>query len=181
MPKKAALLIGLVLVLTTVSYADEFPQAPKFTSKNVDNEVVVLDSLLGKGPIVISFWATWCKFCAVELDRLREIYEELKKDGLEVLAINQDGPRTIAKVKPFAAGRKWEYPILLDPEKKVARLYAVWAIPHLFILDEEGRIRLTHRGFKPGDEVLLKEEIQKLMPPKEIEGEEGEEEEEERE
>jgi len=172
---KVALLSSLCSLLALPSLADEFPLAPRFTLKTVDNEVVVLDSLLGKGPIVVSFWATWCKPCAAEHDRLRKIYEELKGRGLEILAISQDGPRSVSRVKPFATGRKLQYPILLDPEKEVGRLYNISAIPALFILDGEGRIRFTHRGFKPGDEVLLREEIERLLPLEHIEEEEEEE------
>lgn len=169
MAGRIALVSMLFLLLAVSSQGEEFPLAPKFTLKSVDNEVVVLDSLLGKGPIVVSFWATWCKPCVAEHDRLRKIYQELKEDGLEILAISEDGPRSISRVKPFATARKLEYPVLLDPEKTVGRLYNVWAIPALFVLDEEGRIRFTHRGFKPGDEVILREELEKLLPAEQIE------------
>ncbi len=172
---RMALSTVLLLSLSMAAQADEFPLAQKFSLKTVDNEVAVLDSLLGRGPIVISFWATWCKPCLAEHDRLRKIYEEYREDDLEILAISEDGPRSIARVKPFAKGRKLEYPVLLDPEKRVGRLYNVSLIPALFIIDREGRIRFTHRGFKPGDEVLLREEIEELLPPEETEEDKEEE------
>jgi peroxiredoxin len=139
--------------------------APSFTLKDINNKEVVFDSLLGKGPIVLDFWAIWCKPCIKELDSWREIYKEYKEKGLEIVAINQDDPRNEAKVKPFVKSRRWNFPVLMDPNRKARRLYQVTAFPTTFILDLEGRIRYTHQGFKIGEESTLEEEIISLLPP----------------
>jgi peroxiredoxin len=148
------------------------PIAPSFTLKDINNKEVVFDSLLGKGPVVLDFWAIWCKPCIKELDSWRELYKEYKERGLEIVAINQDDPRNEAKIKPFVKSRRWNFPVLLDPNRKVRRLYQVTAFPTTFILDSEGRIRYTHQGFKIGEESTLEEEIVSLLPPRpELEGE----------
>lgn len=175
MSKKALILITVLLpIAITPLRGEDDPEklsessatmAPSFTLRDINNHAVSLDSLLGKGPIVIDFWATWCKPCLKELDTVNEIYKKYHEKGFEVLAINHDEPRNVAKVKPFAKSRRWTFPVLLDTEGKVRRLYQVKAMPASFILDKEGRIRFTHLGFKTGDEVSLEEEIVSLLDP----------------
>jgi len=149
--------------------------APRFTLRDINNQSVSLDSLLGKGPIAIDFWATWCKPCLKELDTMNEIYKKYHERGFEILAINHDEPRNEAKVKPFVKSRRWKFPVLLDLEGNVRRLYQIKALPASFILDKEGRIRFTHQGFKTGDEAKLEEEIVSLLSPLPSEDKEEEE------
>lgn len=154
-----------ILLLPFISLGAEkkYPKALNFSLRTMDNQRVELDSLIGKGPIVITFWATWCTHCCVQLDRIKELYKRYKEQGFEILAISQDGPRTLSKVKPLVKSRGWEFKILLDPEGEVKRLYRIFAIPQTLLIDKEGRIRRHYRGFKVGDEVILEKEINALL------------------
>lgn len=166
MRRALAILLLCVLLLLPLVYGEgSLKKAPGFSLKDLNKKEVVLDSLLGKGPIVIDFWATWCKPCLVELDHIKDIYKELKEEGLTVVAINEDDPRNVSKVKPLTASRRWEFHILLDPNKQVKRLYQVVAYPTTFILDAEGSIRNKHIGYTQGSEIELKKEIEKLLLP----------------
>ena len=158
-------LLCVLLVLPVVYGEESAKKAPGFSLKDLNKREVVLDSLLGKGPIVIDFWATWCKPCLVELDHIKDIYRELKEKGLTVVAINEDDPRNVSKVKPLTASHRWEFHILLDPNKRVKRLYQVVAYPTTFILDSEGNIRNKHIGYTQGSEIELKKEIEELLLP----------------
>lgn len=159
------LLLCVLLVLPLVYGEESAKKAPGFSLRDLNRKEVVLDSLLGKGPIVIDFWATWCKPCLIELDHIRDIYKELKEKGLTVVAINEDDPRNVSKVKPLAASHRWEFQILLDPNKRVKRLYHVVAFPTTFILDAEGNIKNKHIGYTQGSEIELKKEIEELLLP----------------
>jgi len=152
-----------LLASSVVSEEETVKKAPSFCLKDLNRKEVVLDSVLGKGPVVIDFWATWCKPCITELDHLRDIYKEFKEKGLTVLAVNEDDPRNVPKVKPMAASHRWDFHILLDPNKKVKRQYQVVAFPTTFVLDAEGNLRNKHIGYTPGSENELKKEIEELL------------------
>gem|GEM_PF-641791 len=160
----AALCILFLLAPSVLCEEESAKKAPSFSLKDLNNKTVALEDLLGKGPVVIDFWATWCKPCMASLDHMRDIYKELKEKGLEVVAVNEDDPRNVSKVKPLASSHRWDFIILLDTNKDVKRLYHVTGYPTTFVLDREGNVAYKHIGYTPGSEKDLKKEIEGLLP-----------------
>lgn len=160
--KKLALILILPLVLV---FADESSavDAPGFTLEDVDGNTVNLDSLLTKGPVMMSFWALWCKMCIKELDALKPYAEEFDSLNITLLALSQDKTRSVPKVKPFALSHKWTYRVVLDPENIMRDLYNVQAMPTFFIIDQNKKIIFTHQGYKPGDEEIIVARIRELF------------------
>lgn len=159
--RKLSLLLLIPLVL---AFAEEgaAAAAPGFTLEDVDGNVVNLDSLLTKGPVLISFWALWCKMCIKELDALRPFAEEFDSRNITLLAISQDKARSVPKVKPFATSHKWTYSVVLDPENMMRELYNVQAMPTFFIIDQNKQIVFTHQGYKPGDEEVIIAKVREI-------------------
>jgi peroxiredoxin len=151
---------GLALLLAGASLALADEMAPDFSLPNLDGKAVRLSSLYAKGPVVVSFWATWCVPCPEEMKHLQRFYEKYSADSLTVLAIAIDGPKTVSKVKPFVMGRRITMPVLLDSNNDVKRLYRVTAVPTICIVERGGRIAYSHVGYRPGDEVNLEKKIQ---------------------
>jgi thiol-disulfide isomerase/thioredoxin len=81
---------------------------------DLEGRSVALASYLGKGPVVLDFWATWCKPCLAALPELQQLYTDLAPRGLQLVGINEDGQRNAAKVKPFAKTQGMTFPVLLD-------------------------------------------------------------------
>lgn len=158
-------LFSLLLLLPIVfAFAEEgtVADAPGFTLEDVDGNTVWLDSLLTKGPVLMSFWALWCKMCIKELDALRPYAEEFDSLDITLLAISQDKARSVPKVKPFATSHKWTYQVVLDPENEMRELYNVQAMPTFFIIDQNKKIVFTHQGYKPGDEDVIITKVREL-------------------
>jgi len=154
---------ALALLLAGVTLAAAAETAADFTLPNLDGQAVKLSSVYATGPVVVSFWATWCVPCPEELKHLQRFYEKYTADSLTVLAVSIDGPKTAAKVKPFVMGRRLTMPVLLDANNDVKRLYRVPAVPTVYILERGGTVAYTHTGFRAGDEVNLEKEIRKAI------------------
>ncbi|MBE0432545.1 TlpA family protein disulfide reductase [candidate division WOR-3 bacterium] len=159
--KKFALLL-ILLMLAAYAQDAKLAEAPGFTLEDADGNIVDLDSLLTTGPVMMSFWALWCKMCIKELDALKPYAPEFDSLNIILLAISQDKARSVPKVKPFATSHKWPYRIVLDPENMMRRLYNVQAMPTFFIIDQNKKIVFTHQGYKPGDEDKIVAKVREL-------------------
>ena len=148
---------------TTLFSGDKMLKAADFSLKDLNGEVVQLSRLFGEGPIVINFWATWCKPCVKELPRLNQIYIDYRDKGVKVLAISEDSPWSVSKVKSFVSGNRYDFMVLLDTNGKVMRKYGLLGTPYTFVLNQEGEILYKHFGYRPGDENSLREEIDKAL------------------
>jgi peroxiredoxin len=159
------ILLSLVFVASILFATGTTPSqdAPNFVLKDVDGNIVRLDSLVKKGPVLMSYWALWCKMCIKELDAMKPYYSELESLKCSYLAISQDKARSIPEVKPFAAGHKWKYQVVLDPENKMRSLYHVQVMPSFFIIDQNKKIVYTHQGYKQGDEQTIIKKVRELL------------------
>ncbi len=152
----------LALIILSVGIIEN-PTVTNFRLKNLDNRTVSYNSLKGERLTVIDFWATWCKPCIKSIPKLVEISEELEDDGVQFIGISIDGPRNLAKVKPFARSLGVTYPVLLDINSEVMAKLSVRAVPTLLIVNEDDEIIYFHEGYKPGEEDDIREEIKKLL------------------
>lgn len=118
-------------------------------------------------PMIISFWATWCKPCIAELSAIHEEYEAWAEEtGVKLVAISVDDQRNVAKVAPFVNGRGWNYEVYCDPNGNFKRAMSVNTVPHTFLLDGQGNIVWQHNAYNPGDEEHLFEMIEKVAAGK---------------
>lgn len=138
-------------------------KAPDFKLENIDGKYIELSNEIGSGPILISFWATWCKPCVEELSQYKTIFKEYKSKGLKIFAISTDDEKTSAKVRPFVKSKNYPFAILLDPNSEVARKYYVPSVPYMVILDTLGNIAYTHLGYMKGDEIKVREKLDELL------------------
>lgn len=138
---------------------------PALKLRTVAGESLRLEKLLDAGPLVIAFWATWCHPCIAELPELEAIHRRHHDRGLTVIGLSVDGPRNFAKVRPFAAKLGLSFPIVVDEDGRIQRLFQVGAVPTTVVIDTAGVIVRVHEGYRPGDSRTLEEEIAKLLPP----------------
>jgi len=154
----------LALALPLAGGAEEAgPKAPDFSLRALDGKRVKLSDYEGK-VVLLSFWATWCAPCKQELPILQRLLDKYEKDGLVVLAVNIDDPKTVAEVRRFVADRKLRMPVLLDGDSKVlGRFNPRHSLPFLQAIDREGRRAFHHTGFTSGTEKELEEQILELL------------------
>ncbi len=137
---------------------------PSVEIKSLDNSNFNTSQFENNGnPIVISFWATWCKPCILELETINEVYEDWQDEtGVKLIAISTDNIQKINDVKVKKDADGWEYEVYIDSNREFARAMNVRPIPHTFLLDGNKNIVWQHTGYSPGDEEDLFDQIKKI-------------------
>lgn len=149
----------------------KYSHLPSVTVKDLRGNTIDSEAFENDGkPIVISFWATWCKPCITELNAIRDMYPEwVEETGVKLIAISIDDARNAARVRPFVLGQGWEYEVYLDENSDLRRALNVNNPPHTFLLNGKKEIVWQHNGYVPGDEDVLYELIEKLAAGRSIE------------
>ncbi|MCB9207760.1 MAG: TlpA family protein disulfide reductase [Ignavibacteriales bacterium] len=134
-----------------------------FSAKTLDNSELNFSEVNSQSPTLLSFWATWCKPCRAEMKHLENYYNKYKSKGFTVIGVNQDSPKSMAKVKSFVATHNLTFPIVLDPNQEIFQKFNSQSIPLSVLINTNGEIVYTHIGYLPGDEIELEQEIMKLL------------------
>jgi peroxiredoxin len=167
MIKKLFFIINF-LVLPTVAYLQSIEgidtkQLPSVNLKDMEGNPVNTSSLGFTGPVIISFWATWCAPCKKELNAINDIYETWQeKTGVNLVAVSIDDEKTKSQVPVYVNGKAWDFLVLMDPNGDFKRAMGVNNVPHTFLVDQSGNIVYSHNNYAPGDEEKLYAEIIKL-------------------
>ncbi len=136
---------------------------PSIELKDLNGKTVNISSLGLSGPIVISFWATWCSPCKKELNTINEVYQDWQDEtDVTLVAVSIDDSKTKNNVPLYVNGKGWEYIVLLDPNGDLKRAMGVNNVPHTFLVNKNGKIVYSHNNYAPGDEELLYEEIKNV-------------------
>lgn len=139
-------------------------QLPAVKLKNIDGKTIETHRPGYEGrPLIITFFATWCKPCLRELTAIAEVYDQWKAEtDVEVIAVSIDEGANSFKVKPFVSAQGWEFPIWLDSNKDLMRALQVNMVPTALVLDEQRKVVYRHTGYVEGSEEELIEHVKKL-------------------
>lgn len=138
-------------------------QVPSVQLKDMNGKLINTAELAANGPVIISFWATWCSPCKRELNTIHEVYADWQDEfGVTLVAVSIDDEKTKNSVPVYVNGRGWEYTVLMDPNSDFRRAMGVNNVPHTFLVTKEGVIVYSHNNYAPGDEELLYQELVKL-------------------
>ena len=159
----ATLLVGVVM-------AQNAKLPTGISLKTLDGKTVESSVIQNDGkPMIISFWATWCKPCNRELNTIKEVYDEWREEtGVKLVAISIDDARSASRVKPHVDGNDWEYEVYLDANQDMKRAMNVVNVPHTFLVNGEGEIVWQHTSFVEGSEEELIELVRKVAKGEEI-------------
>lgn len=150
--KRILLALGLLAATLAVS-----AQLPQVQVKDTKGRAVNAATLSNDGkPFVISFFATWCKPCLRELRAISEVYDDWRDEtGMKLYLVSIDDAQNTSKVKPLVDAEGWDYDVLLDPNSDFFRAMGLQTVPHVMVVDGNGKIVHTHSGYTDGAETEL--------------------------
>jgi cytochrome c biogenesis protein CcmG, thiol:disulfide interchange protein DsbE len=135
-----------------------------FKVENIDGEEVNFKSLVGKGPLLVNFWALWCEPCKLEMKAFNKLVEKYQDKGVTMVSINTDKVRSLSKVRSYIKTQGYTFPVLLDPDGSLAtEKFSMESLPYSLVLRKDGTIFKKHIGFTAGDELTVENEILEML------------------
>lgn len=113
--------------------------SPAFQLFDLKGNQIALSDYRGK-VVLLNFWATWCAPCRVEMPAMETLYQDLQKEGFEVLAISID-PQGLVVTRPFQEAMGLTFTILHDSDFRVGAAYGARTLPMTYLIDRKGIIR----------------------------------------
>lgn len=135
-------LIGLVVVLLVVMVGLEqyrkmtAPTVPDFSGTTLKGETFNLAEHRGKRPVLISFYATWCGPCQMEVEHLLKFAREYGERGLQIVILTEEPPSVITGHPVMARA---PFTIIADAQKTFKE-FGITALPHSFFLKPNGQV-----------------------------------------
>jgi len=166
--KKITALLLLIFVLSFYINAQETQSLKKVATidiKTLDGKTVSSSTFNNDGkPIILSFWATWCRPCLKELTAINDVYEEWQEEtGVKLIAVSVDDSKTVRNVAPMVNGKEWNFEFYLDENGDFKRAMSVNLIPHTFILNENKEVIAEFTAFGEGGEKKLIEMVRNII------------------
>lgn len=136
--------------------------APAFSLQTLDGGPASLSDYAGH-PVLINFWASWCKPCSGEMPLIIAAYRAHQQAGLAVLAIDlTDQEASTKDIRKFQAEFQIPFPVLLDKKGKARKLYRLRGVPTSVFVGSDGVIRSINPG--PISEAALQQHLAEIMP-----------------
>ena len=137
---------------------------PEVILKDIEGRTVQTDTISNNGkPLVIAFFATWCKPCNRELKSIDELYDDWQREtGVRIVAVSIDQAQNVNKVKPLVDQNGWRYDVLLDPNGELQRALGIQSVPYTLLLDGQGNVVYKHNGYTDGAEAELYEKVKEV-------------------
>jgi len=164
----ALILLFSCVALTSKAFAtaDSVKVIPSmsFEVTDVNGDEMNFKTFLGKGPLLVNFWALWCEPCKQEMKAFMALSEKLKEKGVSMVSINTDKVKSIAKVRAWVKSQGIMQPMLVDPDGNIARdQFSMESLPYSLLLKADGSVYKKHIGFTAGDETMIAKELDELL------------------
>jgi cytochrome c biogenesis protein CcmG, thiol:disulfide interchange protein DsbE len=165
MMKRLLLMTAVLLVLASCHHerpAPAFgPPMPPYKAQWLDGKP--FDVAGEKGNVILlNVWATWCGPCRFEIPELAKLHAKYASRGFKVIGVSLDEGGA-KDVQPFVADQKIAYPIVVDPDGKLATLLNTTVIPTSIVVDKTGNIVWKHFGIVDTNDAQLTKSLEAAL------------------
>lgn len=137
--------------------------APPFSLKALDGKEYSLESLLGRGPVLVAFFKISCPVCQFTFPFLQRIADRFAGKTVTVIGISQDDARSTAE---FNQEFGIKFPVLLDEQGYPAsNAYGLTNVPTIFLIGNDGKVKVSCMGF---DKAALERVVAELAQEQHI-------------
>ena len=145
---KNFLFLSLMMAISSAAFAEDFlarkavklgEPVADFALQDLQGNSVKLSDQKGK-VVMLHFWSAKCPFVIRYEDRLRQITQDYGAKGVAVFGVDSNTTEPLDQIRKVSDERKLNYPVLLDPDSKIADQFGAITTPHVYILDKEGKL-----------------------------------------
>ncbi len=143
------------LVCSLQAQNNRISAVPSVNIQSLDCSVINTNTFSNNGkPIIIDFWATWCRPCIMELDAMADKYDYWQKEtGVKIILVSVDSATVQSRrVANFVKNKGWRYEVYLDPSGIFQKAMQVMDTPCTFVIDGKGKVVFMHGSYLEGDE-----------------------------
>ena len=146
-------LLSTLILLLSFLFASLSPATARgedrllpFKGMSLAGKPLDMEQVIGKRPVMLIFWASWCPSCRVEVPKINKLAEKYQGRGMDFIAINVGHNDSVERAQAFANKNGMTYPILFDSSSQITDQYRVQGVPTVIIADKRGIIRFRNFG-----------------------------------
>ena len=137
-------LVWLLIMPCLVSAVQQGQQLVPFKGTDLEGKPIDLAQIVGKKPIMLVFWASWCPSCKTEVPKINQLAEKYRSRGMEFIAVNVGYNDSVERAQAFARKTGMTYPAIFDGSGKITERYMLQGVPTIIIADKKGTIRFRN-------------------------------------
>jgi len=137
----AVLTIALLFMSLNLSSKEPGDKADEFSLKGSDGINYSLNSEISSGKtVVVVFWSTECPFVQAYNERAKELYNQYHDKSVTLWPVNSNSTESMTEIQAHAESNGYTFPVLRDPENKVADMFGALRTPEVFVIGKDNVI-----------------------------------------
>lgn len=152
----------LVFLLVCPGFAAGVQRGQKlypFVHKDLNGNLIDMKEIVGKKPVMLVFWASWCPNCKTEAPKVNELVKKYRDQGMEFIGINIGFNDSMRRARSFVKKTQMAYPTIFDDTHAITQRYMIQGVPTILVADSKGIVQF--RNF--GTPEITEENFQLLM------------------